>query len=212
MDYKNGKIYAIRSYQTDDIYIGSTCSPLSKRFYEHKKCYERYLKCKYENVSSFEIIKYEDAYIELIEKYPCNDKTELRKREGEYIRQMECVNKVIPGRKRKEWRKDNRDKIKQQNKQYKIDNKHNIKQYGKQYYETNKNKIKEKYETNKKLIKEKRKQYYENNKKLIKEKRSEKYICICGITLTKNNFSRHNKSMKHKMIVFNLHNELNHLE
>ena len=35
--YKNGKIYTIR-YRGDDslIYVGSTCLPLYKRWYQHK--------------------------------------------------------------------------------------------------------------------------------------------------------------------------------
>ena len=35
-NYQNGKIYKIHSYQTDDIYIGSTTNTLSRRFSEHK--------------------------------------------------------------------------------------------------------------------------------------------------------------------------------
>ena len=46
------------------------------------------------NYSSFQIIQYEDAYIELFELHPCNNKQELEKKEGEYIRNMECVNKM----------------------------------------------------------------------------------------------------------------------
>ena len=40
MDYKNGKIYTIRSFQTDKYYIGSTCTMLSKRFSNHKSNYK----------------------------------------------------------------------------------------------------------------------------------------------------------------------------
>ena len=36
MDYKNVKIYLILNNVNDDIYVGSTCQPLSKRFYEHR--------------------------------------------------------------------------------------------------------------------------------------------------------------------------------
>jgi predicted GIY-YIG superfamily endonuclease len=46
MDYKNGKIYAIRSHQTDEIYIGSTTQSLSKRFSNHKSKYKLYLEKK----------------------------------------------------------------------------------------------------------------------------------------------------------------------
>ena len=35
--FGNGKIYEIVNYFSDYIYIGSTCSPLSKRLYGHKK-------------------------------------------------------------------------------------------------------------------------------------------------------------------------------
>lgn len=34
--YLNGKIYTIRSHQTDKFYIGSTCSPLHKRLFKHR--------------------------------------------------------------------------------------------------------------------------------------------------------------------------------
>jgi len=136
MDYKNGKIYSIRSYQTDEIYIGSTCSPLNKRMWNHKAKYKQYLNGKGDNISSFKILKYDDCYIELIEKYPCNDKIELHKREGEYIRNMNCVNKYIPGSNNKE-----------RCKQYRENNKDKIKQKLKEWYENNKKEILEKCKT-----------------------------------------------------------------
>ena len=185
MDYKNGKIYAIRSYQTDMIYIGSTCSPLNKRFYEHKRKYKSYLNGNYRYVTSFEIVKYNDCYIELIELYPCNSKIELHKREGELIREMNCVNKFIPGRTQKQYKIDNQDKIKQYLKQYRIDNRDKRKQYEKQYKIDNRDKIK---------------QYM----KL-------KYNCICGSITSRNDKSKHYKTKKHRTYIFNLHNELNHL-
>ena len=39
--YKNGKIYKIVNDINDQLYIGSTCLPLSKRLYNHKKECER---------------------------------------------------------------------------------------------------------------------------------------------------------------------------
>lgn len=84
--YQNGKIYTIRSYQTDKFYIGSTCSPLHKRLYQHKAVYKSYLKNSINFISSFDIIKYEDCYIELMEFFKCNTKNELEKRENELIR------------------------------------------------------------------------------------------------------------------------------
>ena len=73
MDTKRyiGKIYSIRSHQTDLIYIGSTIETrLSARLSKHRSDYKRYIMSGKFNyyVSSFEILKYNDAYIELIEE------------------------------------------------------------------------------------------------------------------------------------------------
>ena len=111
VNYENSKIYTIRSHQTDMIYIGSTTQPLSKRLVGHKSKYKMYLNKKYNYVTSFEIIKYDDCYIELLENYPCDNKEQLHKIEGEYIRKLDCLNKVIPGRTKKQYREDNKDKI-----------------------------------------------------------------------------------------------------
>lgn len=126
-NYKNGKIYCIRSYQTDKVYVGSTTQPLSKRLYDHKRCYKRFLNGKYGYTTSFEIVKYDDCYIELIIEISCDNVNQLRKYEGNYIRNMNCVNKMIAGRTQKEWRKDNKDKIKQ----YRINTKDKINEWHK---------------------------------------------------------------------------------
>ncbi len=115
--YSSGKIYTIRSYQTDKFYIGSTTQPLHKRLYEHRKNYETKLlrgSGRMANISSFEIIKYSDNYIELLEEYPCSNKQQLNKREGELMREHKknCINKRIEGRTDKEYNEDNKEKIK----------------------------------------------------------------------------------------------------
>ena len=179
-NYQNSKIYTIRSHQTDKIYIGSTCNELRKRLFQHKQDYKRFLKNKFQNVSSFEIIKYDDCYIELYEKYPCSDKMELHKREGEIIRSLNCVNKNMPGKKNKECMKEIRKKY---YKKWYEENKENKKKYKKEYYQQNKEKIlkqtKEKYN----------KEYYHKNKKI--------YNCVCGAEIIMKNKLRHEKSKKH---------------
>ena len=124
-NYLNGKIYTIRSYKTDEIYVGSTTQTLSKRMSKHRGNFKCYKNGTYNYVSSFEILKYDDAYIELVILNPCNSKTELDAVEGQYVRKMDCVNKIIPGRSRKEYYVDNREKIKQ----YYTDNKDQINEY-----------------------------------------------------------------------------------
>ena len=72
-NYQHGKIYAIRSHMTDDVYYGSTCESLAKRLYGHRrtcKCYQAG-KCTY--VTSSKLIEKPDHYIELVENCPCND-------------------------------------------------------------------------------------------------------------------------------------------
>lgn len=102
LDYKNGKIYGIYSYQTDKVYIGSTCSRLCKRLYQHRADYNRFNNGKYRFVSSFDILQYDDHYIELVEEFPCENSMQLRKREGEIIRSTEnCINKYVAGRDQK---------------------------------------------------------------------------------------------------------------
>lgn len=202
-NYQNGKIYSIRSHQTDDIYIGSTARSISKRFYTHKSNYDRWLNDLHNYVSSFELFKYDDVYYELIECFPCNSKDELRKREGEIIRETEnCVNKVIAGRTKKQYLEDNKEVIKEKKKQYYENNKEVIKENNKQYREENKEVIKEyskQYrEENKERNKKYSKQYREDNKEQIEQKRSVKYTCDCGSMSRKSNKSYHERSKKHQ--------------
>lgn len=106
--YTNGKIYSLRSPNLEKYYIGSTTQPLHKRFHEHKKHYDSFCEERRNGISSFEVIKAGDCYIELIEEFPCKNRMELRKREGEIQRQHkdEIVNKREEGRTKKQWAKD----------------------------------------------------------------------------------------------------------
>lgn len=125
-DYSKGKIYCIRSFQTDDVYVGSTTQTLSQRLGKHKVSYKLYLKGKAKYVTAYKILKYDDYYIELITLYPCSCKAELEAEEGKFIREWDCVNKTIIGRTKKQWHFDNKDKKKEYDKQYYIDNKDKI--------------------------------------------------------------------------------------
>ena len=116
MDYKNGKIYQILNNVNDDIYVGSTCQALSKRFYEHRS------RCKTSHNGKLYPVMREigrdNCYIELIETYPCNSKEELNAKEGYYIRERATLNMAIAGRKPKQYKEENKEHIKQTNKQY----------------------------------------------------------------------------------------------
>ena len=179
MNYQNGKIYTIRSYQTDDVYYGSTTQPLSKRLSMHKRHYKLWQDNKKNYLTSFEIVKYNDCYIELVENYPCNSKAELEKFEGQCIRNNECINKNIPGRSKKQYREDNKDKMDIWYKQYREDNKEKISKQ--------------------------KKQYQEDNKEKIKQHKSQNHVCECGGKYTHCHKAIHMKSKKHITYIESTH-------
>ena len=112
-DYTKSKLYSLRSHMTDKIYIGSTTQALSARLRNHKLDLLKYNDNKYHYVTSFEIVKFDDCYIELIKSCPCSSKEELHKLEGEEIRNSKnAVNKNIPARTIQEYNHDNKDTIK----------------------------------------------------------------------------------------------------
>jgi hypothetical protein len=179
-DYSKNKIYKIYSYLGDKIYIGSTVYEfVSQRMVKHRDSYKQWKKNNEKYMRSFVLFEeygIENCYIELIEAKPCLDKNEQARLEGCYIRTLECVNKNIAGRTNKEYREDNKEKIKANKKQFYEKNKNKIKTTGKEYYEKNKEKIKEKVkqyrEENKDKLKAKDNAYYAKNKELIKERRA----------------------------------------
>lgn len=182
MNYQNGKIYKIVSENTEKIYIGSTCSPLSKRLYEHKANYKNYLDGAKNKISSYQIFELGEVDIILIENYPCNDKNELHARERYWMEQNKeiIINKYRPnklielGKKEynSEYRKHNKDKIVHQKKEY--------------------------YDQNKEKIIQKTKIYSEMNKEKVRERLNKKYDCECGGKYTHANKNRHIKSPKHQ--------------
>ena len=174
MEFQNGKIYAIRSHQTNKYYIVSTNQlTLAQRLGKHRYSYKEYLTNNIHYISSFEILKYSDYSIELLIAYPCNNKYELRRKEGELIRQFksDVVNIQIAGRTHKEYNEDNHETILERHKQYRQDN----------------------HET----IAERDRQYYINNRQVISEKRKQTFICECGSTTLYSNKYYHIRTNKH---------------
>jgi len=168
-DYSKGKIYTIRcKTDTSLIYVGSTIQSLARRWGGHKS-----KSLRYPNYFLYQTINsdWHDWYIKLYELFPCNCKEELLKKEGELIRLIGTLNTHITGRSKKEyskeWRENNKEKIKNYDKEYREDNKEKIKDYKKEYYEVNKEKI------------------------------NEKFNCDCGGCYAFRNKARHLKTKKH---------------
>ena len=83
MDYCNSKIYQVLNNVTNDVYVGSTTQPLSKRLGFHRLC------SKTKKNPLYECMRKNGAdnfYIELIESFPCKSKEELLQREGYHKR------------------------------------------------------------------------------------------------------------------------------
>ena len=117
-DYKNGKIYCVRNNITDDIYVGSTTQPLSKRMAKHRQDSRREIKMHRPFYLIVNELGIENFYIELIEECPCESLEQLRKLEGHYIRKMGTLNQQIAGRTCKEWLEQNKEKVKEYFKEY----------------------------------------------------------------------------------------------
>ena len=185
VNYQNGKIYKIVSNTDDDIcYVGSTTKKyLSQRMDCHRNDYKCW-KNQTQNssyTSSYDIFeKYgvENCRIELLELVSCNSKDELTKKEGEYIKTLNCVNKCIAGRTKKEYRAI-----------YNVENKDIISEKQKIYNEKNKDHILERH-----------KAYREKNKEQILERlkiNNKKYTCCCGSNILIYGKISHEKTKKH---------------
>lgn len=196
-----GRVYAIRSHQTTDIYIGSTKQILCKRMSDHRRDYKRYLNKTFGYITSYELLKHEDAYIELIYEGEFESQNALERKEGEYQREMDCVNKLIAGRTQKERYNDNKESIAEKSNQYYKENKPQILERNKKWHEKNKESIAEKSkkweENNKEHRAKNRKERYEENKDEINKKAKEKFTCGCGSVCRIGDKSTHEKSKKH---------------
>ena len=106
-----------------------------------------------------------DWYIELYENFPCENNELLLKREGEVIRDIGILNKVVSGRKLKQWYQDNKEKILNYQREYKEINKEQIKEKNK--YTELKQKILLKRNTRKTKNK-----YYNRKRNIINNKKN----------------------------------------
>ena len=159
--FLNGKIYKLTDNENTKCYIGSTIVPLSERMGRHKSDFKKFLetqkrfgsfdlqgepkKSRTGFVSSFIIFSEfgaENCKIELLYDYPCESLKELRQKEGEYIKLIDCVNKNVAGQTIKEWCVQNRDRLKEYQKEWCEQNKERVREYQKEYKQQNQDKLK----------------------------------------------------------------------
>jgi hypothetical protein len=217
-DYQNGKIYTIRCKSDNTlIYVGSTMTTLSRRLAEHKSKSKKYNTRKlYQSIND----NWDDWYIELYEVYPCENKEQLNKREGEITRVIGTLNYQIAGRTPMEWRDDNIDKVKLAQQEYNKNNAEKLKLTKREYYEKNFEKLKlsqqEYNKNNADKIKEQTKLYRENNKdnkreqdkiyrqnnkdklnEQFRERSKQQITCECGCIIRKYGLPNHLKTKRH---------------
>jgi hypothetical protein len=174
-----GLIYIIRSHQTNDTYYGSTTQLLCKRIATHRQDYKKFLNGKHQYMTSFDIMVYDDAYIELIEEVEFTNKNELYAREGFHIRNNICVNKNIMGRTHAERYELNKEHIKDVLQKWRVENKEHVKEYRKIYNEKHREEQKEqkaKYnKDNAEHIRERERKYQLEHKDEISANRRRRY-------------------------------------
>ena len=227
MEYSKGKIYKILNNTTLDVYVGSTCQKLSKRLANHKtKLNEGKQNLLY---SKMREIGDKNFYIELVEDYPCENGEQLKRREGEVIREIGTLNEKIAGRTKQEHRDDNRENIQQKEAERYINNKEAIKAKRKEHYQENKERINERHKQYNQENQDKLQEYrdsrkdkkkienhenWENKKDELKQKNkdwvkqnNEKILCpICNHTYPKYDKSHHLKRKYHQQALENLNN------
>ena len=206
--YANGKIYKIVDTGYNKCYIGSTIESLSKRMCKHRAAYHSYSKsgsgsyCTcYEIFNEFGI---NNCKIELVESCQCNSKEELNSREGFYIKNMECVNRVVPKRTKKEWAEEtnyyNKYNSEHQDviKAYRDNHKDKRDAYNKTYRETCRDKIRQSCAS-----------YYSRNKEQILNSKKEKVACVCGSVVCIGDMRKHQTTEKHKSLMNDSNSEKN---
>ena len=181
-NYANGKVYKICSYNSDDVYYGSTCLKLCQRLAKHVSDWKLFkLKKDYASkVTSYLILEQGNYYIELVETAPCASKEELQVREKYWIKNNNCVNYY-----KNLCRTPN--ERKQHDATYYQNNKQEIRDWGIQYRTLNKD-----------IIKIRKKEYRGKNAEKIKAHRSEYILCDCGKYYTRARRTRHIETVFHK--------------
>ena len=184
MAYNKAKIYKIHNIIDNEIYIGSTRISLANRMAKHRftareerrNCHRLYMKMNDLGIDKF--------YIELIEEYPCENVEQLRRHEGEIIRELKpSLNFAIAGRTNKEWREDNAEYKKEKDKEYYQEHQEIIKERSKRYRQDNRE-----------VMIQQNKEYYQKKREELKEK----VECECGAVCSKYAMPKHKKSLKHQ--------------
>jgi hypothetical protein len=172
-----GRIYSVRSPNTDMVYIGSTIQTLKRRLQGHISDW-RHKKEMY--ITSFLILEKGEAYIELLEEVLVENERELERLEQIWIDNTDnAVNKNKSYRTIEE-------KVEYLH-QYNMNRKDEQAEYCRNYYEENRQKLNER-----------NRKYNKDHKEKLSEIRREKVLCeICDCYVSRGNIRQHERTAKH---------------
>lgn len=115
--YDNAKIYRITNNANDLVYIGSTCLPLRKRLFNHKKEQHSGRGANRRLFKLAQEIGWDEMTMTLVEAYPCKSKEELCAREEYHRKQVspELQLNMIRAHATKQDRKDDNQQSRERN-------------------------------------------------------------------------------------------------
>lgn len=176
--YKNGKIYRLVNSVDDEIYVGSTCTSLAKRMYRHKQAAK--LEPDRPIYKHLNQIGWDNIRIILIEEYPCENKMQLERKEREHIEALQpTLNSCIPTRTDQEYRKANKEILREKRLVWEEKHKETTREYMANYYEKNKEALKQKAKYHNDKNREKRLEQWKNmsqeDRDRLNAKRRERY-------------------------------------
>lgn len=172
-NYQEGKIYKITS--TGGCYIGSTTRSIQERLRGHRSQRTQELAGGKIHGSARAVMCHPDYKIELVELFPCATKQELLDREAFHIRNIECVNRYVPGRTAQIYAQEHKDEIREYSGEY--------------------------YQANKEHLKAKARLWAQNNPDKIKARNTKKANCeICGKETLACNLQRHRKTQHRQLL------------
>jgi group I intron endonuclease len=192
VDYTKGKIYVIKNNQNTKLYVGSTTWEVAKRFNEHKRSASKDVSKNYKLYAAMTELGVDCFYWEEIESYPCENVSQLRAREGYWIREYKSwlddygYNKKMETRTRHEYYEDTKDHIKEKVKEYYINHKEERDQYKKMHYVENEE-----------HFKQYKQEYYQKHKEARQAKSKELITCECGQIVCHGALAKHKLTQKH---------------
>ena len=206
-----GYIYRIKHKVLNLYYYGSTIQTLKERWGKHMDSYKH--KGDISIYKYFDLFNVEDFYIHFVDLVKFENKDDLLEREQWFIDNFGCVNdrnawgcnlkrkKENKKKYMKQYRNENKDRIREKDKEHYEKNKDKIRERQKKYRDENKDRLNEnsrKYRVeNKDRLDEYIKEYYEKNKEKISKKRKEKIKCECGVYIVRSVIAKHRRTKKH---------------